>query len=57
MPALRKFLISDEAATAVEYATMLALILLTCIVAIKAVGSSTSGMWAHNKDELDAAGF
>ena len=37
---LIRFLADDDAATAVEYAVMLALILLACLVAIQAVGTA-----------------
>ena len=57
MRALGRFLRSDEATTAVEYAVMLALIAASCIVAIKIVGDSSSGIWANNKSEMDAVGF
>lgn len=51
------FLRAEEAATAVEYAVMLALIVGTCIVAIQALGNGSSGLWGNNKSQLDAAGF
>lgn len=57
MSLLRRFLQSDDAATAVEYAVMMALILLACIGAINALGAGSSGMWGNNKDKLEAAGF
>lgn len=57
MSPLRRFLRSDEAATAVEYAVMMALILLACIGAIRSLGDGSSGLWGNNKSELDAAGF
>lgn len=57
MAPLIRFLRSDEAATAVEYAVMLALVMLTCIVAIRALGSGSGAMWGDNKAKLDAAGF
>ena len=45
----------DQAATAVEYAVLLALILVAIISAINAVGSSTSGLWAHDASKIDTA--
>lgn len=57
MRSLLRFLRSDDATTAVEYAVMLAVIMLTCIVAIKAFGSGSSGMWGSSKSKLDAVGF
>ncbi len=52
-----RFLRDSEAATAVEYAVMLALIIAVLITAITAVGGSTSGMWGGIKTNLTAAGF
>jgi pilus assembly protein Flp/PilA len=57
MSRLIEFLIDEDATTAVEYAVMLALILMGCLVAIRALGDSSSGMWGGNKAKLDAAGF
>ena len=46
---------NTDAATAVEYAIMLALIAGVAIVAIISVGSEAEGFWDNNADELDAA--
>ena len=54
---LAKLLAEEEAATAVEYSVMLALLILACITAISALGNASSGMWGGNKAKLDAAGF
>ncbi len=43
---LIRFLQNEEAATAVEYAVMLAMILLAVLSAVGAVGNKTGGMWA-----------
>jgi len=45
----------DQAATAVEYAVLLALILVAIISAISAVGNSTHGMWANDVNRIDTA--
>jgi pilus assembly protein Flp/PilA len=37
-----QFLVSDEGPTAVEYAVMLALIVMVCLTAISAIGTSAS---------------
>ncbi len=42
MTNLLRFLREEEAATAVEYAVMMALIILACMAAIKTVGTATS---------------
>jgi pilus assembly protein Flp/PilA len=44
---LRKFICSDDGPTAVEYAVMLALIIVVCMVAITAVGSATSTTFSN----------
>jgi pilus assembly protein Flp/PilA len=47
----------EEAATAVEYAVMLALILIAIIGAIGTVGSQTGGMWGGIDSDFSAAGL
>jgi pilus assembly protein Flp/PilA len=42
----------DQAATAVEYAVLLALILVAVISAISAVGNSTNGIWANDVSHI-----
>lgn len=38
-----RFLISEDGPTAVEYAVMLALIVVVCLAAIQAVGTNATG--------------
>ena len=38
---VREFLVSEDGPTAVEYAVMLALIVVVCLVAIESLGTST----------------
>jgi pilus assembly protein Flp/PilA len=45
----------DQAATAVEYAVLLALIIVALISAISAVGDSTHGIWANDATTIDTA--
>lgn len=52
-----KILRCEEAATSVEYAVMLALILGLIIGAIGSVGSGTGGMWSGINEDLTGAGF
>ena len=47
----------EQAATAVEYAVMLALILAAIITAISSVGAGTGGMFSSSKSAMEAAGF
>jgi pilus assembly protein Flp/PilA len=39
---VRRFLVSEDGPTAVEYAVMLALIVIVCLTAISAVGTKAS---------------
>ena len=39
---LRRFLVSEDGPTAVEYAVMLALIIIVCLTAITAIGTNAS---------------
>ena len=57
MRRLLHFLREDEAATAVEYAVMLALILISVIGAIGTVGAQSGGMWGNIRGQLDATPF
>ena len=47
----------EEAATAVEYSVMLALILMAVIGAIGMVGSQSGGMWGGIESDLRDIGF
>ena len=39
---LRRFLLEEDGPTAVEYAVMLALIIIVCLTAISAIGTNAS---------------
>jgi len=52
-----RLLREDEAATAVEYAVILALILMSVVGAIGVVGNQAGGMWSNNVDEMRNVGF
>ena len=39
---LKKFLVSEDGPTAVEYAVMLALIIVVCLTAISTIGNSAN---------------
>jgi pilus assembly protein Flp/PilA len=45
----------DDGATAVEYAVMLALILLVCIGSIVFLGNNTASMWLNNSNSIQSA--
>jgi pilus assembly protein Flp/PilA len=57
MRRIARFLKNDEAATAVEYSVMLALILMVVIGAISAVGGRTNGLWSNIFTSLQSVGF
>ena len=45
----------EDGATAVEYAVMLALILLACIGAIATVGTNTAAAWNGNNNSIGSS--
>lgn len=57
MKAIQAFFRDDHAATAVEYAVMLAMIIVTCLAAISSFGNASNGMWGGIKNDLDTHGF
>jgi pilus assembly protein Flp/PilA len=54
---LNKFCRDEQAATAVEYAVMLAMILIAVIGAVGSVGIRTGGMWSNIVGSLRSVGF
>ena len=54
---IRQFLRDEDGPTAVEYAVLLALILVAIMAGIGALGSQTGGMWGNNEQELINAGL
>lgn len=54
---VRRFSREGDAATTVEYAVMLGLILLTALGAIGTFGSETGGLWSGIIGKLQAVGF
>jgi pilus assembly protein Flp/PilA len=53
--AIRTLVRCEEAATAVEYAVMLALILLAVIASIGAFGGAASGIWGNDANKILSA--
>jgi pilus assembly protein Flp/PilA len=49
---VNRFLVSEDGPTAVEYAVMLAFIIVVCIVAIQAVGTSTSAVFNNVNTQM-----
>lgn len=54
---LVKIVREEEAATAVEYAVMLAMVLLAIVGVIGSLGSETGGMWGGIQADLGEVGF
>jgi len=55
MTKLLKFLREEDGPTAVEYAVMLAMVLMVCLTAITSVGQQTAQLWSSNEDGLMSA--
>jgi pilus assembly protein Flp/PilA len=49
---LKRFLTSEDGPTAVEYAVMLALIIIVCLVAIQSLGTNTSATFTNIANSL-----
>ncbi len=52
---VQRFLKSEDGPTAVEYAIMLALIVIVCLTAIQAIGTNASSAFQDIADDIDAA--
>ncbi len=57
MRSILRFIHEDDAATAVEYAVMLGLILLSAFAAISVLGSETSSLWGDIDTDLQGSGL
>ena len=51
---LRQFVVSEDGPTAVEYAVMLALILVACITVVTSLGKSISGTFSSVNSSLSS---
>jgi len=49
---IKNFLVSEDGPTAVEYAVMLALIIVVCLTAVTAVGDNASAKFQEVADKL-----
>jgi pilus assembly protein Flp/PilA len=49
---VQRFLVSEDGPTAVEYAVMLALIVIVCLGAIQAIGTNANTTFQAVADEL-----
>ncbi len=54
---IRKLARQDDAATAVEYAVMLAMILMAAFIAIKGFGEKASDVFDSTKTEMENHGI
>ena len=52
---VQRFLKSEDGPTAVEYAIMLALIVIVCLSAVQAIGTNASAAFQDIADDLDQA--
>jgi pilus assembly protein Flp/PilA len=52
----KRFLVSEDGPTAVEYAVMLALIIVVCLTAIQAIGSNANATFQSVAAQLPAGG-
>jgi pilus assembly protein Flp/PilA len=50
-----RFLREEDGPTAVEYAVLLAMILLSCLSAVALVGQESASLWADNEEGLQSA--
>jgi len=49
---VKRFLVSEDGPTAVEYAVMLALIVIVCLTAIQAIGTNANAKFGEARDAL-----
>ena len=52
---VHRFLVSEDGPTAVEYAVMLALIIIVCLTAISSLGTATRDTFNEVKDSINGA--
>lgn len=53
---VRQFLVSEDGPTAVEYAVMLALIVIVCLTAINSIGSNANTTFTNVANSLSGGG-
>ena len=53
---VQRFLVSEDGPTAVEYAVMLALIIVVCLTAIQAVGTNASSTFNTVSSQVGTTG-
>jgi pilus assembly protein Flp/PilA len=55
MNRIKRFLQSEDGPTAVEYAVMMALILVACLAMITSLGAETNASFSNAHDKISAA--
>ena len=55
MTKILRFLRREDGPTSVEYAVMLALIIIVCIGAVTLTGGEVVNMWGNNRQEIENA--
>ena len=53
---VQRFLVSEDGPTAVEYAVMLALIIIVCLTAIQAIGTNANATFQSVAAQLPTGG-
>ena len=53
---VQRFLVSEDGPTAVEYAVMLALIVIVCLTAINAIGTNANTTFQNVADSIATGG-
>ena len=53
---IRRFLRNESGPTSVEYAVMLAMIMLVAIGAVRVFGTTTNTVWQNSSNQLQSAG-
>lgn len=49
---VQRFLVSEDGPTAVEYAVMLALIVIVCLTAVRAIGTNAAAKFQESANAL-----
>jgi pilus assembly protein Flp/PilA len=57
MRLLKEFLNSEDGATAVEYAVMLALIMMAVLGTVATLGTNTAGLWDSMNSDMSTHGL
>jgi len=52
---VHRFLVSEDGPTAVEYAVMLALIVIVCLTAIRSIGTNASATFNNVSSQLSGS--